>query len=199
MNARGATRALSQSELAKGLNLSKARVTALKKRGMPMDSVEAAQAWRLVHVAPTAHTIPAVPTSDHDDIQSTAWPGRHAEAVGAVTRLAVSVLSTGAKLDDALVHAIRTALRAVPKDRRERITKSLPVSVMDELTEHFFDLPPILADADNASEHSGSVPKDYFEHDGLVAPPRDATGAEAVDALAFWYRVAAGEVKSKGQ
>lgn len=37
---------LSQSALAKGLNLSKQMVSKLKKQGMPIDSVEAARAWR---------------------------------------------------------------------------------------------------------------------------------------------------------
>ena len=37
---------LSQTELAKALGLSKSRITAMKKDGMPTDSIEAALAWR---------------------------------------------------------------------------------------------------------------------------------------------------------
>ena len=37
---------LSQSALARALGLAKSRVTALKIQGMPVHSVEAAQAWR---------------------------------------------------------------------------------------------------------------------------------------------------------
>ncbi|MCZ2291634.1 MAG: hypothetical protein LC125_06765 [Burkholderiales bacterium] len=43
---------MSQSALAKALDLSEAVVSRLKRRGMPVDSVEAARAWRAANVRP---------------------------------------------------------------------------------------------------------------------------------------------------
>ena len=41
-----ATQALSQAAIGRALDLSPASMTKLKKQGMPVDTVEAAQAWR---------------------------------------------------------------------------------------------------------------------------------------------------------
>lgn len=43
----GAEKALSQAAIGRALGLSPASMTKLKKQGMPVDSVEAAQAWRV--------------------------------------------------------------------------------------------------------------------------------------------------------
>lgn len=45
---------LSQSKLAKALGLAKSRVTAMKKMGMPVHSLEAAKEWRTRNVAQTS-------------------------------------------------------------------------------------------------------------------------------------------------
>ena len=60
----------SQAELAAALGLSPGRITALKRKGMPLFSIEAARAWRAQHIAPvpgtktTASVGLAIPPSD---------------------------------------------------------------------------------------------------------------------------------------
>ena len=49
----------SQADIARALGISPARVTALKARGMPTCSVEAAAAWRTLHLREHVHRRPA--------------------------------------------------------------------------------------------------------------------------------------------
>ena len=52
----------SQAELAAALGLSPGRITALKRKGMPLFSIEAARAWRAQHIAPVPGTKTTAPT-----------------------------------------------------------------------------------------------------------------------------------------
>ena len=45
----------SQNEIARALGLSKASISVLRHRGMPLDSVAAARRWREEHIKPTMH------------------------------------------------------------------------------------------------------------------------------------------------
>ena len=54
---------MSQAELARALGLSPARITMLKKRGMPVHDVEAAMAWRARNIAVPALTQTSAPAS----------------------------------------------------------------------------------------------------------------------------------------
>lgn len=56
--------ALSQAKLAQALGLAKSRVTALKKLGMPVSSVEEAQAWRAAHQSIARRKRAAVTAAD---------------------------------------------------------------------------------------------------------------------------------------
>lgn len=68
---------LSQTALAQALGLSKANITKLKQQGMPVDSVEAARAWRLKRQN-IAQRKPE-PGSRPPPAASSAPPGRDAE------------------------------------------------------------------------------------------------------------------------
>jgi phage terminase Nu1 subunit (DNA packaging protein) len=52
----------SQADLAAALGLTPGRITGLKKKGMPIYSVEAARAWRAQHIAPVPGTKTTAPT-----------------------------------------------------------------------------------------------------------------------------------------
>ncbi len=66
-----------QTHLAQLLNLSKAQVSALAKRGMPTDCVEAAQAWRQQNIDPARRK-----TQRHDQhrVQDDPQPATHPAA-----------------------------------------------------------------------------------------------------------------------
>jgi hypothetical protein len=49
----------SQADIARALGISPARITALKARGMPVHSVEAAAEWRTLHLREHVHRRPA--------------------------------------------------------------------------------------------------------------------------------------------
>ena len=65
----------SQAALARALGLSPAAITKFKARGMPIDSVEAAQAWRAKHLRPRVR-------ADRQDTAPGVSPLQRAEQLG---------------------------------------------------------------------------------------------------------------------
>ena len=170
-----------QAAIAKALGLAKSRVTAMKKQGMPVHSVDAARAWRREHVAPIMRTaLRAARTRNlHSDVPKPATPTcavdyvaamRHAAALGDLAAVAI-VSGTF----DAIEPALRVALAAIPPEHRAKLP-GLPFTVWDAL----------------CAEVLALVEPEPGGPDGTAPPMSDD---EANWMGAFWYRVAAGEVR----
>lgn len=78
---------LTQAALARALGLSPAVVSRLRRRGMPVDSVEAAQAWRAANVRPRMAPVAEGAGLDVADYASAKAAREHAEAQLAELRL----------------------------------------------------------------------------------------------------------------
>lgn len=107
----------SQSDIAAVLQIDKALVTRYRKRGMPVDSIEAARAWKFSHVRPrigSARPPEAAP------------PSAQLQAAQALADHAGELLADGGDVA-ALVPAIRQALAAVPEHERADVGMSVPL------------------------------------------------------------------------
>jgi hypothetical protein len=163
----------SQAAIGRALGLSPASMTKYKKMGMPVGSIEAAYAWRLSHVKPTAHTMVSKPV----EVCSTAQGSQvclMTHALGLLFK-AASELEAGRSIDVMIPH-LRAALRAVPVAERDG-DALFPVKVMDILT----------ADVYQRAQEEGGIAS---SSDG-----QGMTDEEAEWMGDFWYRVAAGEVR----
>lgn len=126
-----------QTHLAELLNVSKGSVSRMAARGMPTDSLEAAQAWRKSNLDPVR-----IKGSRFDQYRKprpllTARPApenapsdRLAHAV-ALMDMAEATLAGGACID-ALIPTLREALHAVPE--HERLLVTMPLEAMRILT-----------------------------------------------------------------
>lgn len=138
----------SQSEIATALQIDKALVTRYRKRGMPVDSIEAARAWKFSHVRPRI---------------GSAWPPKAAppsaqlQAAQALADHAGELLADGGDVA-ALVPAIRQALAAVPEHERADVGMSVPL--WNVLVEHVRAL----------------VPEEAVDGDGMNAAEADEVG-----------------------
>ena len=179
----------SQAAIARALGLAKSRVTAMKKQGMPVHSIEAAQEWRRRHVAPIVrNTRRAAPTRVPVGYPSelAAMPGplqpflrlayipeaavKHAAALG---ELAAVAIDNGTF--DAIEPALRLALSAVPKSHRSMLP-GLPFKVWDALCAD------VLAVCGVDLKDSEDTP-----------PLQEQAEVEFMGD--FWYQVAAGEIR----
>ncbi len=162
-----------QAQIAEALEIDAAMVTRYKARGMPVDSIESARSWKLANVRPRIST-PRRPSQPHPAVSS-----------GAACAVAEQLMDASSALLDAIgditpfVPALRAALAAVPKS--ERASMLLHVKVMDVLTSHVMD-------------------RINREQLGIGDPGGSAYGAEMSDEEAawmgaFWYSVAAGEIR----
>lgn len=115
---------LTQAALADALGMTGAAVSKFKGRGMPVDSVAAAQAWRATHVR---LRISANPMRLYAD---------EIAEVHALWSVARSALHVG-RLEAALP-ALRAAMRAVPAEARHMV--ELDTEVMDALCVPFAEL-----------------------------------------------------------
>lgn len=108
------TRQPTQAAIARELGISKAAVTKLKARGMPTHSADAARAWRAAHLC-SGRVRPD--------------PGPSPETlVARVHNLAALALQAAhAGRFDLVADELRTAMRAVPAERRSDV--SLPVEL----------------------------------------------------------------------
>lgn len=162
----------SQTALAAGLGIDPAMVTRYKRKGMPVHSVEAAQAWRDANVR--ARYTPAAEAGT----TSRALEGEQSAArAGALLQAAGELLENGGDVAP-LETTIRQAMAAVPPGQRERVLA--PVNIMDWLTK---DVAQVLERDDPAGLLHGTLPQ--------ARRPRGAR----LDMGAFWYAVAAGEVR----
>ena len=120
----------SQADIAAALRIDAALVTRYKKRGMPVDSIEAARAWKFSHVRPRI---------------GSAWPPEAAppsaqlHAAQALADHAGELLADGGDVA-ALVPAIRQALAAVPEHERAGVGMSR--ELWDVLAERVLALVP---------------------------------------------------------
>lgn len=151
---------MTQAEMARALGLSPARITALVRRGMPLASVEDAQAWRRRNIAPYVRATAPAPapvasparapgglpypaTASLDELDAVL--GRLAvmfadDAIAVAAALGAAAdarLAAGEPLGD-LEPPLRATLAAIPKQFRGPV--KLPMSVWGELTRDFVAL-----------------------------------------------------------
>jgi hypothetical protein len=164
----------SQTALAAALGIDPAMVTRYGRKGMPLHSIEAAQAWRSANVR--------VRMTPETDASATgrALEGEQAAArAGALLQAAGELLEHGGDVGP-MVATIRQAMSAVPGEQRGRVL--FPANIMDWLTE---DVAKVVKKGDPSGLLYGN----------LVQGRRPR--GEAVDMGAFWYAVAAGEIRAK--
>ena len=131
----------SQSEIAAALQIHKTLVTRYRRRGMPVDSIEAARAWKLATVRVR---IGSAPPPD------AAPPSAQLHAAQALADHAGELLADGGDVA-ALVPAIRQALAAVPE--HERADVGLSRELWDVLVERVLALVP--AEDKNSGARAG--------------------------------------------
>lgn len=162
----------SQTVLAAALGIDPAMVTRYKRKGMPLHSIESAQAWRDVNVR-----VRWTPEADPNAIGRALNGERLAERAGALLHAASELLESGGDIAP-MVITIRQAMAAVPFTQRSRLR--FPINIMDALTE---DVSRVL----DKGDPTGLI---Y----GTLYPTKRAKG-ETIDMGAFWYAVAAGEIR----
>lgn len=165
----------SQAAIGRALGLSPASMTKYKRMGMPVDSVEAAHAWRMQNIKMTAHSMgakfhaprKAAPIATADPV---------ARASELMSRAAADV-EAGHSIDD-MIPQLRLALRAVPNDKRDDVL--VDFGVMHILT---------------AEVHHAIQREQALDAANSPTAEQSMTDDEANDMGDFWYRVAAGEVR----
>lgn len=161
----------SQTALAAALGIGPAMVSRYKVKGMPLHSIEAAQAWRDANVR-----VRLTPEADSSSTGKALEGEQAAARAGALLQAAAELLETGGDVWP-MAATVRQAMAAVPPEQRSRVL--FPVSIMDWLTE---DVARQVKQGDPAGLLYGTL------HLG-----RPARG-DRVDMGAFWYAVAAGEI-----
>jgi hypothetical protein len=158
----------SQAAIARAIGVAKSRITALKAQGMPVHSIEAAQAWRRTHLNPARTKPPPRPPAHPAPSPAVLVAQDLMEAAGLV-------LAAGGSIEP-LIPGLRRALRAVPPHQRDDV--ELNPEVMRVL------LAPLLAliDSEKAASPDTTEPQ----------PEDDEAKAEAGSWL---YAIACGEVK----
>jgi transcriptional regulator with XRE-family HTH domain len=116
---------ISQNDLAAAIGISASMLSRLKKRGMPVDSLPAARAWRKRHLN-TSLTKPYRYTPFRDAPRATKQPQAPITAgdVNALGRLAE-------KHFDEYAGRLRDAMRRLPRADRPQV--SLPLDVLEAL------------------------------------------------------------------
>lgn len=112
---------LTQKDLAKQLGLSPPAITKLRRLGMPVDSVEAARAWRAIHVRP------------HINFNAVRNSQAELTALEALWPVAQSAIAAGRF--DLVRPALQAAMRAIPKPARHLVLVDL--AGMDALCSGF--------------------------------------------------------------
>lgn len=165
---------LSQTDIAKALGLAKSRITAMKKDGMPVHSIEAAQAWRerRQNIA-RRKPAPRRPTPVRP-------AAAHPANATALLELASVALEAGQCID-ALVPTLRAAMAAVP--RHERDSVGLPVNVIRLLVA---DVLALLPPPETNPLNDDGTP--------VWCDGSKMTDDEAQYTGEIWYEIAAGEV-----
>lgn len=161
-----------QAALARALGIDPALVSRYKARGMPVTSIADATAWRDANVR-----VRMKADGDYEAISRALQGEDCVKTLGALAQAAGELLDAGGD-GSPLVPALRAAFAAVPYGQRERVLA--PFNVLDMLTEEVAEV------------------LDRGDPDGLVvgALPQVHTGAgRDFDMGAFWYAVAAGEIR----
>lgn len=174
---------MSRKELAAALELSPSSITALAKRGMPTNSIEAAMDWRAQHlnpcmvkgVRPDVRAVPAAMQCGPD-----VAPAAVDYADAALRDLAelVTVAEAALKVGrfNVIEPAMRAALRSVPATHRAHAV--LPLPLWDALVQPVAELIEAIDDEAPSAADAGGM-----------------TDAEADEMGGFWYAVAAGELR----
>ncbi len=157
----------SQAAIARAIGVAKSRITALKAQGMPVHSIEAAQAWRRTHLNPARTKPPPRPPAHPAPSPAVLTAQTLMEAAGLV-------LAAGGSIEP-LIPGLRRALRAVPPHQRDDV--ELNTEVMRVL------LAPLLELID--SEKAASPDPE---------PPPEGDEAKA-EAGSWLYAIACGEIK----
>lgn len=165
----------SQAAIGRALGLSPASVSKLKGMGMPINSVEAAHAWRRDNIKPTMNGRPGARVESQTQ---KFLPSVAVEAALALLDFAAAELIAGRGIGS-MVPALRAALRAVPERERDG-TMLLPVNVMDVLVADVASLLPTSATPGPDGGHQAGG--DSMDDE------------EAAYMGRFWYEVAAGEI-----
>lgn len=161
--------------LAAALGIDPALVTRYRRRGMPVHSIEAAQQWRDVNVR-----VRFTPERDLEAVERAISGEKAVKRVIALHEAAGKLLDSGGDVYP-LLSTISQAMAEVPPSQRDRVV--VVVEVMDLLT----------ADVLRVHRKGGDV----FElTEGDFYPCGDDGSGNAI-AGAFWYSVAAGEVRMK--
>lgn len=166
-----------KKELAAELGISAAMVTKLAQRGMPTDSLTAAQEWRRRNLDP-GKVKPGTSPSRSPASRPSPTTMDATEAVASAQwcmDTAAARLAEGGGIG-VMVPALRRSLSAVPESHRHLVGWSMPVAV--ELTRHAYDVLDM------------TMPIDQEQ--------ASMTASEAEEMGAFWYQVAAGELLSDG-
>lgn len=164
-----------QAALAVALGLNPALVTRYKRRGMPVHSVEAAQQWRDVNLR-----VRCTPERDQEAVARAITGEKAVRRVVALHQAAGELLESGGDVYP-LLPMISQAMADVPPSQRGRVV--VAAEVMDLLT----------ADVLRVHRKGGDV-LELTEGDFY---PCDDEGGDSSFMGAFWYSVAAGEVRMK--
>lgn len=160
-----------QNELAAALGISKQAVSKNKKQGMPVDSLEAALAWRRRHLNVAQRKPDPEPLHHQHDC------GPEVQRANDLIRAAALMIEAGQEID-AVVPSLRAALSGVAP--RLRVLVQLDLQVIKALVREVLEaLPP--------AELQPTLPE------GSPVWTETMTDQEAQDAGEFWYSVAAGE------
>jgi hypothetical protein len=163
----------SQSAIARALGIAKSRITALKQRGMPTHSIEAARAWRQENLNPAR-------TKDFMRLAMASSPHASNE-LPLMVRQAITLAENAADALEAgvfwaAVPRLQFAMKCLSRAEREQF--AMPVVVWDELTR---EMAASLA-ANTAA--MGNPPEHFLKPDEPVSDYVEN----------FWFEVAAGIV-----
>lgn len=177
-----------RTHLAELLGIAKSAVTAQAARGMPTDSVEAAQEWRRRNIDPgrkkgnrlDAHYQPRQPVRPVQPAPQPVAPEPDWFALAALSLDLAALVLDGGQSIDVLIPSLRAALHWVPE--HERPALPLPLSVISVLVKHVSDALP-------------SPENNPLNDDGTPMYCNTMSEADAQEMGTFWYSVAAGEVR----
>ncbi|MFZ2828699.1 hypothetical protein [Hydrogenophaga sp.] len=169
-----AIRKPTQAALAAALGIDPALVTRYKRQGMPVSSVSEALRWRDANVR-----VRVGKSTDFEVVTAAVRGEDAASAASTMLQAAGELLKSGGDVAG-MVTSLRTAMASVPPSMRARVVA--PFNVLDVLTA---EVGRVMDQGDPEGRIRGTLYQ--------VKSPK----GEEVDMGAFWYGVAAGEVRLK--
>ena len=169
------TKVTSDAELARLLGVDRALVSRDKRRGMPTNTLEAAEAWRQRNLRARMRPL------TRNELQQ-----QKRQAEDAAIRKVAQLMQLGHSALEAghfhlVAGEVRAALRAVPESARYRV--GLAVDVMDKLCEHI----------NEALDDGDKVDAEAAPHARRAQTSTNGEAAHSSFMQRFWYAVAAGE------